>query len=85
MADTKVASAKRSTSSEALVLDVVSLDTVAGASIRSPIKLSPKRSTCLKLVDADSVGENTKFKKKSIKIHQTRRYHNYICHINFRE
>lgn len=52
-ADINDASAKRSTSVGALCVGSVGKD--VGASMRSPIRLSPNRSTCLTLAGADSV------------------------------
>lgn len=53
-ADTKVASANRSTSDELPFVANVSAGT-DGASMRSPIKLSPNRSTWLEVAAAGSV------------------------------
>ena len=54
-ADTKVASAKRSTSDELLFITGFSVGTDVGASKRSPTKLCPNRSTWSELPAATSV------------------------------
>ena len=57
-ADTKAASANRSTSAEFPFMTKASVGTDVGASMRSPIRLSPNKSTWFEVSEADSVNED---------------------------